>query len=154
MKEQNQFSPEDFDALQRANEALRKELEDSEKKGREQAAAHAEILKGIRLAVQHGGAIVVRPREPVEGEFAVDFKHPKTGKQVKKTFRFQDGHQRVRLGNGEVVGSAALVRIANEGQASDEELSAFPALVGLSQSAASDRLTDLVKLSYPYLVEA
>jgi hypothetical protein len=90
----------------------------------------------------------------VDGTFTVSYKDAKTGKAVKKQVRFADGHQRVRLTDGSIVGAAALMRIAEGGEANELERRTFPALASLTQEAAANRLNDLHKLGYRHLVEA
>lgn len=152
----SEFTKEGYEALQKANEellaaneSLKKELVTQK---REMIEGFNEQLKKIKDTVDHGGALAIRPKEPVDGVFTV--KYNAEGKQVKEKVRFKDGHQRVRLANGELVSSSALMRIAEGGDATEAEVKAFPALNGLTQQQAADRITDLHKLKYPYLVKA
>lgn len=136
-----------FDALVEENTALKAKV-------REITDSFNEQLKNIKNTVEHGGALAIRPKEPVDGVFSIDYNDPATGKKVKQKVKFVDGHQRVRLADGEIVSSAALMRIAEGGEATEGELRAFPALVNLKKEQAADRLTDLWKMNYPYLVKA
>lgn len=149
-----ELNQEAYDALQKENEELREKLAQSEKTNRDQVELHSKILQNIRKTVQHGGAVVIRPQEPVDGKFKAEYKDAKTGKQVKKTVKFKDGHQKVRMGDGEMVGAAALMRLAEGGEVTPEELATFPALAKIDQKAAANRLNDLVKMGYPHLVDA
>lgn len=156
-----ELTQEAFDALQQENLQLKSQKEELEEQHerlksahREQIDLHAQTLKSIRETVQHGGAVVIRPKEPVDGTFTVGYKDAKTGKAVKKQVRFADGHQRVRLADGSIVGAAALMRIAEGGEANELERRTFPALANLTQEAAANRLNDLHKLGYRHLVEA
>lgn len=144
---------EENQQLKSLNEQLQEKLSRSEQSRRELVENHAETLKSIRNTVQHGGAVVIRPTEPVDGKFTAEFRDAKTGQITKKVVKFTDGHQRVRLGDGEIVGAAALMRIAEGGEANDKELKTFPALANLTKDAAAARLNDLVKMNYPHLVQ-
>lgn len=90
--------------------------------------------------------------KPIPGKFTAEWKSP-AGNTVKKVVRFKDGHRAVRLNNGSRVDSAGLIKLANDGAATKEQLANSPALANLTQQDAKDYLTHLVQIKYGYLEE-
>jgi hypothetical protein len=112
-----------------------------------------DVLKKLKEKVDHGGAFVIRPKDPVEGVFTAKYRDPNNGAEVEKTVKFADGQRNARMKDGELVSSAALMAIAAGETVDAAVLDKFPALKKVTQQQAQDRLTDLVKLNYPGLVE-
>lgn len=142
------------DAFQQEIEKLKAKLKRCEEASREQAKRHAEQLENIRNSVTNGGPVIIKPMDVVDGVFVAKYRDPFTGDPVERTVRFADGQTKVRYRDGELLSSAALMRIAEGGKPTPEEVQAFPSLSSLSQAAAAEWLTDLVKKKYPFLVEA
>jgi hypothetical protein len=135
-------------------EKLKAKLKRCEEANRQLTQRHAEQLEAIRNSVTNGGPVIIKPMDPVNGEFTAEYRDPFTGAAVKKTVKFADGQTKVRYRDGEIVPSAALMRLAEGGAATQEELQQFPALASITQSAAAEWLTDLVKKKYPFLIQA
>jgi|GEM_PF-4726859 len=81
----------------------------------------------------------------VEGSFSISGKDPNTGEEVTRKFRFKAGRIRVPLTSGQQVPSAALMRIANGGEATKAEKANRPWLLEVTQEIAQARLEWLVK---------
>lgn len=81
----------------------------------------------------------------VEGLFTVTGEDPKTGEEASRKFRFKAGRIRVPLTSGQQVPSAALIRIANGGEATKEEKANRPWLLEVTQEIAQARLEWLVE---------
>lgn len=88
---------------------------------------------------------------PVPGVFTCQLEQ--NGKSVTKKFKFRDGCLRVPLSNGLQVSSELLIKLANGGELTEEDLVASPHLNGVTKGNAIERLTHLVSIGASYLIE-
>lgn len=103
-------------------------------------------LRGILEQAQQGEPIIL----PVDGTFIVERETP-TGEIVKQEWGFKPGRIRVALAEGAQVSSSALIRIANGGQATEQERARFLPLRTITQEEAQQRLEYLVHLGASFL---
>jgi hypothetical protein len=87
---------------------------------------------------------------PVSGTFTVKQETP-GGEVIEKEYGFKAGRTKVALATGAQVSSEALMRIANGGTATEEELEQYLALQGLTQPQAQERLEFLAQLGASFL---
>jgi hypothetical protein len=142
-----------FEAADAENKKLKAAAAKADKETRTVTDKYNDVLKKLKEKVDHGGAFVIRPKDPVEGVFTAKYRDPNNGAEVEKTVKFADGQRNARMKDGELVSSAALMAIAAGETVDAAVLDKFPALKKVTQQQAQDRLTDLVKLNYPGLVE-
>lgn len=113
--------------LEKENDELRKELEGAN--------------TGTPVAV------------PIPGKIKVAVETPE-GKQVKGEYKFRPGVRRVPMEDGQLVSSAALIRIATGGKATKEELEQYPRLQGVSKEDAAARIEYWVSIGSTILQPA
>jgi len=142
-----------YDESLAENKKLAKANEKLEKDTRSVTDKYNEVLKNLKDKVDHGGAFVIRPKDPVDGKFTAKYRDPNNGAEVEKTVKFADGQRQVRMKDGDLVSSAGLMAIAEGSPVDALILKGFPGMAKITQQQASERLTDLVKLGYPGLVE-
>lgn len=91
----------------------------------------------------------------VKGRFTATLETT-AGKKVKKTVQFNPGYVKCRLKNGEKVWSEDLMSLANlkaKEDLSAEALKRSPHLASLSNEAAAEWLTELIKRGVTFLRE-
>ena len=68
-----------------------------------------------------------------------------------KTVSFVDGAIRTRSADGELLPSVALIKLANGGEATAEQLATYPALQAFDKQAAIDLLTRYATMGVAFL---
>lgn len=89
----------------------------------------------------------------VDGEFTSQYEDPNTGDVIEKTVRFQPGFVFCRIPGGFKVSSAALMKLANGVDLSDEEKAANPELANLGVDGAKKHLTNMIAKGATFLKE-
>lgn len=86
----------------------------------------------------------------VEGSIELNWKDP-SGRSQGGKFRYLDGITKTRLRNGQLVSSTGLIRIANGGNPTADELAEFPAMNGLTKDVAYSTLLHYAKIRVGFL---
>lgn len=127
--------------------ATNKDLQEEVKRLKTELAQHK---KALSEAESTG---IVSP--VVEGTFKLTSEDAdsKEGETITREFRFKPGRVRVPLANGQQVPSAALIRIANGGKATEKELENRPWLHTVTKEQAEERLLWFVQVGASMIEE-
>lgn len=139
--------PEKTVTVEELEKELTKAAKDHKSEVQRLGAQIAELSKQLaetEAALQDAAMKGQKVSIPVPGEYTY-VGEDADGKEVKTKFRFKPGRIRVPLADGTQVNSAALLRIANGGAPTEEEVAMFPALAGVTDQAAKDRMNWLIE---------
>jgi len=104
------MTTEEIKALQEENYNLKKDISRlGDESAKRIAAVHKEYQTGKK------------PLHKTTGEVTVTIIPIKGGKAIKKSLKVKDGHPFIRLDNGDIVESSALLSLASKGKLSEEE---------------------------------
>lgn len=108
------------------------------------AATQAELEEKNKAleAAKNTGTVAM----PIPGVFEMQGEGA-DGKPTKVKYRFKPGRVRCVIEGGIQVSSAALMRIANGGKPTEQEVEEFPALAGLTKDVAAARIMKLIEIS-------
>lgn len=104
------MTQEEIKALQAENTKLKNDLSRiGDESAKKLAAVHEEYQTGKK------------PLRKTPGEVTISIIPTKGGRSVKKVLKVKDGHPFIRLDNGDIVESAALLSLASKGELSEKE---------------------------------
>ena len=149
------MTPDEIKRLQEENAKLKKENVRYKKEVNKAKENTAKAVEAVTAAAKSGSAIIVPDLTPIEGTIKVKFTKP-NGEKVAGEYGFAPGNRAVRLKNGAVVSSEAIIKLASlkkDEVLTDEELKASPALAKMTKEDATNFLTDLVKIGSTVLIE-
>jgi len=117
----------------------------------EEIAALKAELAGKNAILENAAQNNGRVSLPVAGHYNAKWKDDATGKNVQQKIAFQDGVTKVRIADGRIVASEAILKIANGEAASPAHVLAYPALRDCNQANAQALLLNLAKMGASFL---